>query len=55
MSKVFAGIMAVISIAMLVLQFAVAENPKVPVGIFWGLVLVLCVYVLFFKKAKGSS
>ena len=55
MSKVFAWIMAVLAIGMLLLQLAVAESPKMPVVAFWALVLVLCVYVLFFKKPKDKT
>jgi len=54
MSKAFAWIMGVIAIMMLGLQFGVAESPKIPVAVFWALVLVLCVYALFFKKPKST-
>ena len=55
MSKIFAWIMAVISVGMLVLQLAVAESPKMPVVAFWAVVLFLCLYVLFFKKPKQET
>lgn len=43
------------SILMLVLQFGVAASPNIPVAVFWGLVLLLCVYVLFFKKPRPKA
>lgn len=54
-SKVFAGIMGVFSIAMLALQLGVADSPKIPAVILWALVLALCVYVLFFRKPEQKK
>ena len=55
MSRAFAGIAAAFSIVMLAVQFFIADEIKVPVAALWSLVLVLSVYVLFFKKPKGDQ
>ena len=55
MSRVFAWIMALLSVGMLVLQFGVADSPNIPAGILLTLVLLICVYVLFFKKPKEKA
>ncbi len=55
MSRAFTWVMLIFAIGMLILQFGVAASPKIPVVILWVLVLVLCGYVLFFKKRKESA
>jgi len=55
MSRVFAWIMAVLSLGFLSLALFGAESPKIPVVAFWAVVLLLCVYVLFLKKPKDKT
>ena len=50
MSRAFAWIMLVISIAMLVIQIILTKGLRIPVTALWVLILVACIYTLFFKR-----